>query len=415
MADFGAEAFEVQETEDADAVVFDELGIAVVGGEPEQASAMTSIAEDGGDFVVEPEYMNYAFGGLDDDLLDQGTLVPDGDGAEPTNSLGSLSADYLLGYQQAVNSLVEALRGGVASGTAPGAPALETLAAFSDTSAATWGLQATRVTQSRFSGQGIRVAVLDTGFDLRHPDFAGRVVRHQSFITGESAQDGHGHGTHCIGTACGPRQPTEGPRYGVAFQAEIFAGKVLGDSGSGGDSSILNGINWAVRNECSIISMSLGRRVSTGERPARSYEVAGRRALQAGTLIIAAAGNDSHRPFVVRPVSSPANSTSIAGVAAVDEDLRVARFSNRGINPSGGEINLAGPGVNILSSWPTPVGLKSINGTSMATPHVAGIAALIAEEMPSARGVQLYHELRRRARQLSLSRADAGNGLVEAV
>ena len=117
----------------------------------------------------------------------------------------------------------------------------------------------------------------------------------------------------------------------------------------------------------------------------------------------------------MRPVDSPANAATIAAVAAIDANLRVARFSNAGINPGGGEINLAGPGVNVHSSWPMPLRLRSISGTSMATPHVAGIAALIAEEVPSARGVQLYREMRRRARRLPLPRTDVGNGLVEAV
>ena len=114
--------------------------------------------------------------------------------------------------------------------------------------------------------------------DLKHPDFQGRTIQSQSFITGESVQDINGHGTHCIGTACGPLNPGVGPRYGVAHQAEIFAGKVLGGrAGRGSDGAILNGINWAIRNRCQVISMSLGRRVQQGERPTQNYEVAGRR------------------------------------------------------------------------------------------------------------------------------------------
>lgn len=410
MADFNVESFAFDQAEQADAIVLDELGIAVVGGDTDRMSAMTSLAEAGdANVVVEPEYVNYTFNGagLDDDVLED-----DGAGEPvPTGGL-SVSADFLRGYQQAVNTLVRSLIGGETGGVV--AAEVEALAAFQDTAAATWGLHATRVLQSRFSGRGIRVAILDTGMDLNHPDFAGRAISSQSFVSGQAVQDGNGHGTHCIGTSCGSRRPGVGPRYGIAFEAHIFAGKVLSNAGSGNDGGILSGINWAIQNGCQVVSMSLGRAVRVGERPMQSYETAGRRALQAGTLIIAAAGNDSSRPSLTRPVSSPANAASIAAVAAVDSNLRVAVFSNGGINPGGGEINLAGPGVNVHSSWPMPRRLRSISGTSMATPHVAGIAALVAQEVPSARGVRLYHELRRRARRLPLPRRDVGNGLVEA-
>ena len=412
MADFAVAAFDVADTEDADAIVFDELGIAVVGGDVDRMTTMTAMAAAGeANVIVEPEYVNYAFSelALDEDVLEEDET---GSGAGPSE-LSSISPDFLRGYQQAVNQLVESLTGGGAAFA--GVARAEVLAAFNDTATATWGLHATRVLNSRFTGRGIRIAVLDTGMDLRHPDFAGRTIQTQSFISGQAVQDGHGHGTHCIGTSCGPRRPGAGPRYGVACDAEIFAGKVLSNAGSGSDGGILGGINWAVRNRCQVVSMSLGRLVQQGERPMQSYETAGRRALQAGTLIVAAAGNDSSRPHTVVPVSSPANAASIVAVAAVDANLRVARFSNGGINPGGGEINLAGPGVDVHSSWPMPQRLRSISGTSMATPHVAGIAALVAQEIPAARGVRLYHALRRRARRLSWPRSAVGNGLVEAV
>ena len=416
MTDFSAESFAYEDTQGADAVVMEELGIAVVEGDPDRQAAMSAMsASEGSNIIVEPEYINYTFDDLGEDELDDDVLDQD-PAEEPPAPLGgsaAVSTDFLRGYQQGVASLIQSLPGGTTSAIAQ--PDFEVAAVFNDTSAATWGLQATRVLQSNLSGRGIRVAVLDTGLDLNHPDFQGRAINSQSFIVGEAVQDRNGHGTHCIGASCGSRRPGVGPRYGIAFNAHIFAGKVLSNAGRGSDGAILAGINWALRNRCQVISMSLGRRVALGERPTRNYETAGRRALRRGTLIVAAAGNDSSRPSLVRPVSSPANAASIAAVAAVDANLRVARFSNAGINPRGGEINLAGPGVNVHSSWPTPLRLRSISGTSMATPHVAGVAALIAEGAPSARGVQLYWELRRRARRLPLRRVDVGNGLVEAV
>jgi subtilisin family serine protease len=105
----------------------------------------------------------------------------------------------------------------------PSAESVEALAvSFADTAQFTWGLQAARVSHSRLSGRGIRVAVLDTGFDLDHHDFVGRPVASRSFITGQGVNDLNGHGTHCIGTALGPQQPAGGVRrYGCAFRGEI--------------------------------------------------------------------------------------------------------------------------------------------------------------------------------------------------
>ena len=147
-----------------------------------------------------------------------------------------------------------------------------------DESQATWGLQVTKVVNCCRTGKGMRVAVLDTGFDLQHPDFAGRSVTTQSFIAGEEVQDGHGHGTHCIGTALGAKCPGMRPRYGVAHEAEIFAGKVLSNAGSGSDTGILAGIEWAVQNKCAVISMSLGAATQPGQAFSQVFESVARRA-----------------------------------------------------------------------------------------------------------------------------------------
>ncbi len=307
MNDFNVESFSFEEVDDAGAVVFDELGIAVVGGDTDRIQVMMSMAAEGeANVIVEPEYVNYAYDNLS---LDEDILVSDeAEEGGLTEGVSHVSVDFLRGYQQAVNQLVQSLTTG-GSATVP-IVETEARAAFRDTAHTTWGLQATRVLQSRFSGRGIRVAVLDTGMGLNHPDFTCRTIHAQMLMRVETVQDRNGHGTHCIGTSCGSLRVGIGPRYGIAYEAEIFAGKVLSNSGSGNDGGILGGINWAIRNGCQVVSMSLGRAVSIGERPMRSYEIAGQRALRAGTLIIAAAGNDSSRPSVTRPVSSPANAAS---------------------------------------------------------------------------------------------------------
>jgi subtilisin family serine protease len=276
-------------------------------------------------------------------------------------------------------------------------------------------MQATKVVNCCRSGAKIRVAVLDTGFDLEHPDFAGRTIQSRSFVPGEEAQDGHGHGTHCIGTALGRKCPPAGrPRYGVAHSAEIYAGKVLSNAGSGSDTGILAGIEWAIANKCAVVSMSLGAPTRPGQPFSQVYERVALRAQAMGTLIVAAAGNDSSRPGLTSPVSHPANCPSIMAVAALDPALAVASFSNRGINPDGGQVDIAAPGVNVFSSWPMPTRYRRLQGTSMATPHVAGIAALYADADRSARGAALWRALVGGARRLPLPATDVGAGLVQA-
>jgi subtilisin family serine protease len=270
------------------------------------------------------------------------------------------------------------------------------------------------VPPSTRSGAGIKVAVLDTGMDLGHPDFAGRNFVTQTFV-GQPVQDLHSHGTHCIGTSCGPQAPAgNAPRYGIAFRAQIFVGKVLSNQGRGSDSGILAGINWAIANQCAVISMSLGAPTQVGQTYSKVFEQVALRALAAGALIVAAAGNDSSRPGTVRPVSHPANCPSIIAVAAVDSNLKVASFSNAGLTRSGGQIDLAAPGVAVVSSLPRPRLYASWSGTSMATPHVAGLAALHAEANPGTRGGALGWLLLQAAQRMSLASRDVGAGLAQA-
>jgi subtilisin family serine protease len=282
-----------------------------------------------------------------------------------------------------------------------------------DESLFTWGLQATGARNSRATGEGIRVAVLDTGFDLEHPDFTDRTVVSSSFVQGEEVQDGHGHGTHCIGTSCGPREPEDGPGYGVAYKAEIYAGKVLSNEGSGADGGILSGIEWAITNGCAVVSMSLGAATTPGQAYSRTFERVAKRAMAKGTLIVAAAGNESDRRMGrINPVGHPANAPSILSVSALDSAGGMAWFSC-GTADAVGAIDLTGPGVDVYSSWPMPLRYKRISGTSMATPHVAGLAALIAQAT-GARGFELWARLSQTARRLALPCTDVGAGLTQA-
>ncbi len=383
-SEFGAEGIDLDRAAAAGGTIFPELGIAVVAADPTQVAGMVGLAAaDPRIVAVEPEHVMYA---IDDDL----------------------SLDYLRGYRDATAHLYDQASAG--AGTA----GVEAAARFADTAASTWGLQATRVTTSKYTGAGVRVAVLDTGFDLENPDFANRKIVTRSFVPGENVQDGHGHGTHCIGTSCGvavPPTPPGSRRYGVAPAAEIFVGKVLSNAGSGTDRNILAAISWAISNRCQVISMSLGADVRT---VSVAYETVGRRALAAGTLIVAAAGNNGRRrEGDAGFVGMPANSPSIMAVAAIDARSAVANFSARSNPVAGGQVDIAGPGVNVYSSWPLPARYNTISGTSMATPHVAGIAALWAEAT-GLRGAALWSRLQQSASRLPLPSVDVGAGLAQA-
>lgn len=382
--DFESQALDMAQVEGTDATVFSELGMAVVSLDPDQLESMQTSTEGRRAVVaVAPELIHH--------------VLADGDGGS--------SSPYIRGYRDGVADLSDHLLAG-AAGT--GTAATEAPSGFQDDARSTWGLQATQVLSSSRSGQGVRIAVLDTGFDSTHPDFAGRTITTQSFIAGESAQDGHGHGTHCIGTACGPKAPEGNRRYGVAHGAEIFAGKVLSNQGSGADGGILAGINWAVANDCAIISMSLGADVP---RPHPPYTHAGRRALRQGTLIIAAAGNNADRPGDPGFVGAPANSHTVLAVAAIDSELGIASFSARTLTGRGGQVDVSGPGVGVFSSWPMPMRYRTISGTSMATPHVAGIAALWSEATGH-RGLKLWASLARESERMLLPSVDGGSGLA---
>ncbi|MEQ3553796.1 S8 family serine peptidase [Pseudonocardia nematodicida] len=320
----------------------------------------------------------------------------------PTSGPG-LSVDYLRGFADAAAFLRDQAIGNGA-GTA-------VTARFADTDALTWGLQATGVDAASETGAGIVVAVLDTGLDLTHPDFAGRQIEARSFVDGQEPQDAQGHGTHCTGTAAGPLTPGSGRRYGVAHEATILIGKVLGDDGSGTDAGILEGIEWAITSGAHIVSMSLGADV---EEVSPAYENAGRRALDAGVLIIAAAGNNAERSAGnVGFVGTPANSPSIMAVGAVDADLAIADFSAASSSVEGGQVDLVGPGVDVYSAWPMPQRTDSISGTSMACPHASGIAALWSQRT-GARGRELWTQLTDSAQSLPLPTGDVGAGLVRA-
>jgi subtilisin family serine protease len=386
--DFAESSVDLAKTVNSDALYLPAIGVAVVSADDDQLQNLmeASSETDSRIMAVEPEYVYHAIH------------------ERPFTQL-----DYLKGYRDAVNHLYDRL-----TAMTDSAETIEEAAAgFLDNSQFTWGLQATRVNSGRSTGKGIKVAILDTGIDLKHPDFKGRKIVSQSFIPKQTVQDVQGHGTHCAGTACGPLRPSTGVRrYGCAYEAELYVGKVLSDSGSSVGSSVLSGMNWAVANGCQVISMSLGADVN---QPSQAFEQIGRRALSAGCLIIAAAGNNAERSLG-NPgfVGQPANSLSIMAVAAIDSRLKIADFSARSSSASGtaGKIDIAAPGVGVFSSIPGGK-YDSWDGTSMATPHVAGIAALWCQ-LSGRTGAALWTILTQNCRRISGDVADLGAGLIQA-
>ncbi len=267
-----------------------------------------------------------------------------------------------------------------------------------------WGVEAVGAADTALTGAGVKVAVLDTGIDAGHPAFSGVALTQRDF-SGSGDGDRNGHGTHCAGTIFG--RDVAGTRIGVARGVDAaLIGKVLGDDGSGSSEMIFEAISWASEEGADVISMSLGfdfpglveRLIGFGWPADLATSVAleayrgnlrmfdalmevieARAAFGPGTLVIAAAGNESRRdenPNFEIAASLPAAASGVISVAAAGDDpegYRIADFSNT-------LATLTGPGVNVLSAR-AGGGLRALRGTSMACPHVAGVAALLWQEV----------------------------------
>ncbi|MFJ3043117.1 S8 family serine peptidase [Streptomyces tendae] len=271
------------------------------------------------------------------------------------------------------------------------------------------------------TGEGVGVAVLDTGVDAGHPDFAGRIAATESFVPDQDVTDRNGHGTHVASTVAGTGAASGGVEKGVAPGASLHIGKVLDNSGSGQDSWVLAGMEWAVRDQhAKIVSMSLGDSPTDGTDPLS--EAVNRLSAETGALFVVAAGNSGPEAYTV---GTPAAADAALTVGAVNGPGKgvdqLADFSSRGPRVGDNAIkpDLTAPGVGVLAarSQYAPEGegaYQSLSGTSMATPHVAGAAALLAAEHPDWSGQRLKEALVGTAAGTQrFSPFEAGSGRVD--
>lgn len=241
-----------------------------------------------------------------------------------------------------------------------------------------------------YDGRGVRIAVVDSGVDETHPDLAGRQDAEQNFSDAPDAVDRVGHGTHVASIAAGTGAKSAASLRGVAPGARILDAKVLDDDGNGSDSGVIAGIEWAAAQNADIVNLSLGGYDRPGVDPVE--EIVNRLSAERGILFVAAAGNKGP---AANSVDSPSSAEHALAVGAVDDDETVAPFSGRGPTADGLVVkpDVTAPGVGITAAvapgsriareaGEQPPGYATISGTSMATPHVAGAAALLKQQHP---------------------------------
>ncbi|QNS03466.1 S8 family peptidase [Streptomyces xanthii] len=235
-----------------------------------------------------------------------------------------------------------------------------------------------------YDGKGTKVAVLDTGVDAEHPDLKGRIAESKNFTDSADTDDHHGHGTHTTSTVGGSGAASDGKKKGVAPGTSLLHGKVLNDYGEGATSWIIAGMQWAVDQKADVVSMSLGNpsELDCSDPMAQATQELARSAKD--TLFVIAAGNSGPGN---NTVSSPGCVPEVLTVGAVDRDDSTADFSSRSpvrrthtLKPE-----IAAPGVAISAAAAGGRGVyayQSMSGTSMATPHVAGAAAVVKQRHP---------------------------------
>ncbi|WP_419992953.1 S8 family peptidase [Streptomyces boninensis] len=346
------------------------------------------------------------------------------DGTKVSRRLKSLNADAVTTKQDDLPKLWKALTREAGNSTLAATSGIDhvwldgTVKAQLDVSVPQIG--APKAWEAGFDGKGVKVAVLDTGVDETHPDLEGQQIAEKNFTDSPDNKDRQGHGTHVASTIAGTGAKSGGKYKGVAPGAGLLAGKVLGDTGSGNDSGIVAGMDWAVAEGADIISMSLGGQDEPG---LDAMEAAINKYTEQGVLFTIAAGNEGPGAGTI---GTPGSADGSLTVGAVDKSDQMADFSSRGPRVGGGTIkpDVTAPGVDITAAsapgnsiaqevGENPEGYMTISGTSMATPHVAGAAAILKQQHPDWKAAELKGALTASAKDGGFTAYDQGSGRIQ--
>jgi len=275
-------------------------------------------------------------------------------------------------------------------------------------------IQAPRLWSVGLRGEGIKIAILDTGIDPEHPDFAGRIAALTSFVGGSGVDD-NGHGTHVAGIAAGSGAASQGRYQGVAPAARLYIAKVLDRGGAGSMSGVMAGIEWAVQHGVHVINLSLG-----GDAPGDGSDalstLCDQVVRQTGIVICTAAGNGGPG---ITSVTAPGCARYVITVGAVDDADRVTEFSSRGPTVDGRvKPDVVFPGADIISAQAKDTALGPVvipgyvrmSGTSMATPHATGGVALLLQAKPDLKPDQIKQLLLTTSQNLNVSPHAQGSG-----
>ncbi|GAA2940093.1 S8 family serine peptidase [Streptomyces griseoincarnatus] len=343
------------------------------------------------------------------DVRDAGTV---------RRALTSLNADAVQTPREATAELWEAVTDGDRTASGVARVWLDGVRKASlDTSVGQIGTP--KAWEAGYDGKGVKIAVLDTGVDAAHPDLKGQVTAAKNFTSAPGTGDVVGHGTHVASIAAGTGAQSKGKYKGVAPGAKILNGKVLDDSGFGDDSGILAGMEWAAAQGADIVNMSLGGMDTPETDPLEA--AVDKLSAEKGILFAIAAGNEGPQS-----IGSPGSAESALTVGAVDDKDKLAEFSSTGPRLGDGAVkpDVTAPGVDITAAsakgneiakevGEKPAGYMTISGTSMATPHVAGAAALLKQQHPEWKYTELKGALTASTKDGKYTPFEQGSGRVQ--